>query len=108
MLKERSTYEIMSPAEVGFSKTDLVLGKHSGRAALADRAKTLGFTLTGEQLMVVFEQFKLLADKKKEIYDGDIMALVQQQISGSVDEQQWTLVDYRRHEWQDSEIRTSN
>jgi 2-isopropylmalate synthase len=94
MLKERSTYEIMSPADVGFSKTDLVLGKHSGRAALADRAKTLGFTLTGEQLMVVFEQFKLLADKKKEIYDGDIMALVQQQISGSVDEQQWTLVDY--------------
>ena len=49
--------------------------------------------LTGEQLQVVFEQFKLLADKKKEIYDGDIMALVQQQISGSVDEQ-WSLVDY--------------
>ena len=48
--------------------------------------------MTGEQLQVVFEQFKLLADKKKEIYDGDIMALVQQQISGSV-EQQWTLVD---------------
>ncbi len=94
MLKERSTYEIMSPAEVGFSKTDLVLGKHSGRAALADRAKTLGFTLTGEQLTAVFEQFKLLADKKKEIYDGDIMALVQQQISSSVDDQQWTLVDY--------------
>lgn len=93
MLKERSTYEIMSPEEVGFSKTDLVLGKHSGRAALADRAKTLGFTLTGEQLQVVFEQFKSLADKKKEIYDGDIMALVQQQISGRVDEQ-WTLVDY--------------
>ncbi|MCH1442232.1 MAG: 2-isopropylmalate synthase, partial [Rubripirellula sp.] len=93
MLKERSTYEIMSPEEVGFSKTDLVLGKHSGRAALADRAKTLGFTLTGEQLQVVFEQFKSLADKKKEIYDGDIIALVQQQISGSVDEQ-WTLVDY--------------
>jgi 2-isopropylmalate synthase len=93
MLKERSTYEIMKPEEVGFSKTDLVLGKHSGRAALADRAKTLGYTVTGEQLQVVFEQFKLLADKKKEIYDGDIIALVQQQISGSVGEQ-WTLVDY--------------
>ena len=93
MLKERSTYEIMSPEEVGFSKTDLVLGKHSGRAALADRAKKLGFTLTGEQLQVVFEQFKLLADKKKEIYDGDIMALVQQQISCSVEEE-WSLVDY--------------
>jgi 2-isopropylmalate synthase len=93
MLKERSTYEIMQPEEVGFSKTDLVLGKHSGRAALADRAKTLGYTLSGEQLQVVFDQFKMLADKKKEIYDGDIMALVQQQISGSVEEQ-WTLVDY--------------
>ena len=93
MLKERSTYEIMQPEEVGFSKTDLVLGKHSGRAALADRAKTLGFSLTGEQLQQVFAQFKSLADKKKEIYDGDIMALVQQQISGSVDEK-WSLVDY--------------
>jgi 2-isopropylmalate synthase len=93
MLKERSTYEIMSPEDVGFSKTDLVLGKHSGRAALADRAKALGWTLTSEQLQEVFEQFKLLADKKKEIYDGDIIALVQQQISGSVDDQ-WTLVDY--------------
>ena len=93
MLKERSTYEIMSPEEVGFSKTDLVLGKHSGRAALADRAKTLGFGLSPEQLVTVFEQFKILADKKKEIYDGDIIALVQQQISGSVEEE-WSLVDY--------------
>ncbi len=94
MLKERSTYEIMSPTDVGFAKTDLVLGKHSGRAALADRAKILGFSLTGEQLQTVFEQFKLLADKKKEIYDGDIVALVQNQISGSVDEG-WSLVDYQ-------------
>lgn len=93
MLKERSTYEIMSPEDVGFSKTDLVLGKHSGRAALADRARTLGFQLTGEQLQVVFERFKLLADKKKEIYDGDIVALVQQQISGSMEED-WALVDF--------------
>ncbi|WP_146580147.1 2-isopropylmalate synthase [Neorhodopirellula pilleata] len=93
MLKERSTYEIMSPEEVGFSKTDLVLGKHSGRAALADRAKQLGFTLSGEQLQEVFDRFKELADKKKEIYDGDIMALVQQQISGTVTTQ-WSLIDY--------------
>ncbi|MEM9646590.1 MAG: 2-isopropylmalate synthase, partial [Planctomycetota bacterium] len=93
MLKERSTYEIMSPESVGFTKTDLVLGKHSGRAALADRAKQLGLTLTGEQLQEVFERFKQLADKKKEIYDGDIVALVQQQISGSVQEE-WSLVDY--------------
>ncbi|WP_246146826.1 2-isopropylmalate synthase [Rubripirellula lacrimiformis] len=93
MLKERSTYEIMSPEDVGFAKTDLVLGKHSGRAALADRAKMLGFTLTAEQLNTVFTEFKTLADKKKEIYDGDIVALVQHQISGSVDAQ-WTLVNY--------------
>ncbi len=93
MLKERSTYEIMSPADVGFSKTDLVLGKHSGRAALADRARVLGYTLSGEQLQQVFERFKELADKKKEIYDGDIIALVQQQISTTVDPQ-WTLVNY--------------
>ncbi len=93
MLKERSTYEIMSPADVGVPKTDLVLGKHSGRAALADRARTLGYQLTGEQLQDVFERFKELADKKKEIYDGDIMALVQQQISGGVAEE-WSLVDF--------------
>lgn len=93
MLKERTTYEIMMPEEVGFTKTDLVLGKHSGRAALADRAKALGLTLSGEQLQDVFEKFKVLADKKKEIYDGDIVALVQQQISGA-SPQQWSLVDY--------------
>ncbi|MCA9218971.1 MAG: 2-isopropylmalate synthase, partial [Planctomycetales bacterium] len=93
MLKEPSTYEIMRPEDVGFSRTELVLGKHSGRAALADRAKTLGFHLEGDELMTVFEAFKLLADKKKEIYDGDIIALVQQQMSTS-DGQTWSLVDY--------------
>lgn len=80
MLKERTTYEIMRPEDVGFTKTDLVLGKHSGRAALADRAKALGFHLTGEQLLTVFEQFKELADKKKEVYDADIAALCEQEI----------------------------
>ncbi len=93
MLKERSTYEIMSPEDVGFAKTDLVLGKHSGRAALADRARELGFQLTGEQLQAVFAEFKQLADKKKEIYDGDIVALIGRQISSAV-EPQWTLSDY--------------
>jgi 2-isopropylmalate synthase len=93
MLKERSTYEIMIPEDVGLAKTDLVLGKHSGRAALADRAKQLGWTLNSEQLNSVFEQFKLLADKKKEIYDGDILALVQQQIS-NVDHSAWEFVSY--------------
>ena len=68
MLKDRTTYEIMRPEDVGFTKTDLVLGKHSGRAALADRAKALGYHLNGEQLLGFFEEFKKLSDKKKEVY----------------------------------------
>jgi len=96
MLKERSTYEIMRPEDVGFAKTDLVLGKHSGRAALADRARALGFQLTGEQLQTVFEQFKELADKKKEIYDGDIVALIQEELH-QVQEEMWTLVSFDAH-----------
>jgi len=79
MLKEPRTYEIMRPEDVGLAMTDLVLGKHSGRAALADRAKALGYELSGEQLDAVFERFKILADKKKEIYDGDIQVLIEQQ-----------------------------
>jgi 2-isopropylmalate synthase len=94
MLKERSTYEIMRPEDVGFQATDLVLGKHSGRAALADRAKSLGYQLTGEQLQTVFEEFKKLADKKKEVYDGDIIALIEHQILGKATEEEWTLVSF--------------
>jgi 2-isopropylmalate synthase len=93
MLKERSTYEIMRPEDVGFEKTDLVMGKHSGRAALADRAKLLGFHLTAEQVQQVFVRFKELADKKKEIYDGDIAALIKQQIH-KVEDAQWQLVSF--------------
>jgi 2-isopropylmalate synthase len=86
MLKERSTYEIMRPEDVGLERTDLVLGKHSGRAALADRATALGYRLSSEQLQTVFEQFKLLADRKKEIYDGDIAALCEQQFAALPEE----------------------
>ncbi len=95
MLKEPRTYEIMRPEDVGYSKTDLVLGKHSGRAALADRAKALGHQLTGEQLQRVFEEFKLLADKKKEVYDGDISVLIQQQLNQATqDDREWSLVSF--------------
>jgi 2-isopropylmalate synthase len=94
MLKERRTYEIMQPEDVGFQATDLVLGKHSGRAALSDRAKALGYTLTGEQLHIVFDEFKKLADKKKDIYDGDIIALIEQQMHGLPDEVEWKLVAF--------------
>lgn len=93
ILKERTTYEIMRPEDVGFASTDLVLGKHSGRAALNDRIRALGFTLTGEQLQTVFEEFKNLADKKKEIYDGDIVALVDQQLLG-IPSGEWQLMAF--------------
>jgi 2-isopropylmalate synthase len=80
ILKEPRTYEIMRPEDVGLAQSDLVLGKHSGRAALADRAKAMGYRLTGEHLNLVFDQFKVLADKKKEIYDADLAALIEQQL----------------------------
>jgi 2-isopropylmalate synthase len=76
MLKHHSTYEIMRPHDVGMSRTNLVLGKHSGRAALRERIKELGFELSDTELARVFDDFKALADKKKELFDGDIEALV--------------------------------
>jgi len=93
MLKERTTYEIMRPEDVGWSKTDLVLGKHSGRAALADRARALGHVLTPEQLNTLFDQFKALADKKKEVYDADLVALIEQGARNENDV--WQLDKYR-------------
>ena len=80
MLKERSTYEIMRPEEVGVPKTDLVLGKHSGRHALRDRVTELGYHLSDEQLEVLFNDFKALADKKKEVYDEDLVVLIEKHI----------------------------
>jgi 2-isopropylmalate synthase len=93
MLKERRTYEIMRPEDVGLERTDLVLGKHSGRAALADRATALGYRLSPEQLQTVFERFKVLADRKKEIYDGDIAALCEEQFAELPE--QFTFAGYR-------------
>src|SRR5687768_6088601 len=81
MLKYRETYEIMDPTTVGIPKTSLVLGKHSGRHAFKDRAAQLGYTLTDEQLEAAFAKFKTLADKKKEVFDEDIEALVDEQLN---------------------------
>ena len=90
MLKEKSTYEIMRPEEVGVAATDLVLGKHSGRHALRDRVDELGFQLSEEQLNQLFEDFKALADKKKEVYDEDIAVLIEQHMDDVPP--QWQLV----------------
>jgi 2-isopropylmalate synthase len=76
MLRHHSTYEIMRPEDVGLSRSNLVLGKHSGRHAFRERVRELGFQLDDAELNRVFEDFKALADKKKELFDGDIEALV--------------------------------
>ena len=76
MLKNPSTYEILRPEDVGLSRSHLVLGKHSGRHAFRERVQALGFELDEVEFNRVFEDFKALADKKKELFDGDIEALV--------------------------------
>jgi 2-isopropylmalate synthase len=77
MLKDASTYEIMTPASVGLSKSSLVLGKHSGRHAYQQRLKELGFTsISGTELEQLVDKFKALADEKKVITDADMEAIV--------------------------------
>lgn len=76
VLKERSTYEIMRPEDVGHLKTRIVLGKLSGRHALKERIKELGYELSEEEFERAFEEFKRIADKKKEIFDEDIEAII--------------------------------
>lgn len=75
-LKEKSTYEIIDPKSVGVPEGKLVLGKHSGRHALKQRCETLGFTLTREELDVVYVRFTALADRKKGLLDEEIAGLV--------------------------------
>jgi len=81
ILKYRETYEIMDPATVGIPRSSLVLGKHSGRHAFKDRVTQLGYTLNDEQLEAAFARFKALADKKKEVFDEDIEALIDDQLN---------------------------
>ncbi len=81
VLKEKLTYEIMRPQDIGRSSNKLVMGKHSGRHALAARLKELGFDLGGPELGKAFKKFKDLADKKKEVYDEDLMAIVQDELA---------------------------
>jgi 2-isopropylmalate synthase len=79
ILKNRSTYEIMNPEMVGVPKSELVLGKHSGRHALKARIEDLGFQLNEEQIEKVYDRFKKLADKKKEITDIDLIVLTEEE-----------------------------
>lgn len=78
MLKNSETFEIMRPSDVGLSGTSLPLGKHSGRAALRAKLKELGYELADNQLNDIFVRFKDLADRKKEVYDDDLIALIRQ------------------------------
>lgn len=76
MLKNRNTYEIMTPESVGFNSSTLVLGKHSGSHAFKTKVKDLGFNVSESELETYFKKFKDLADRKKDIYDEDIIALI--------------------------------
>jgi 2-isopropylmalate synthase len=81
MLKNARTYEIMTPESVGWAKTSLVLGKHSGRAAFRDKLRALGYAELGEnQVNDAFGRFKDLADRKKTVFDEDIVALVDDEV----------------------------
>jgi 2-isopropylmalate synthase len=80
ILKEKLTYEIMTPESVGIPKTSLVLGKLSGRHAFRERLKDLGYRLSGSDLELAFNRFKQLADKKREIYDEDIESIVVEEV----------------------------
>ena len=85
MLKNAQTYEIMTPESVGVKQTSLVMGKHSGRHAFIHKLEELGYELAGNQLEDAFVRFKALADRKKQIYDEDIEALVDEEIAHAHD-----------------------
>ncbi|MDP3735970.1 MAG: 2-isopropylmalate synthase [Hyphomonadaceae bacterium] len=83
MLKHRETYEIMQPEDVGVPSTSLIMGKLSGRNAFRDKLESLGYVLEAAALNDAFKRFKDLADKKKHVFDEDIIALVDDQLAGA-------------------------
>ncbi|MFT5388085.1 MAG: 2-isopropylmalate synthase [Lysobacterales bacterium] len=93
VLKNKSTYEIMSGEDVGFDSEVMVLGKHSGRHAFKDRLLQLGVELNDEQINKAFKRFKSVADKKKEIYDDDLLAIVDDEVTTF--ENIWTLEEIK-------------
>jgi len=94
MLKNAETFEIMRPADVGLSGTSLPLGKHSGRAALRAKLEELGYELGDNQLKDVFVRFKELADRKKEVLDDDVVALMQD--TGSESQNEYIKIKHLR------------
>ena len=96
VIKHRETYEIMDPRSVGIPENELVLGKHSGRHALAQRLDELGYTVDETTLKNVYDAFKDLADKKKNVYDEDIEALIESELesSGASDMWKFTTLTY--------------
>jgi 2-isopropylmalate synthase len=80
LLKAKLTYEIMTPESVGIPKSNIVLGKHSGRHAFRDRITELGYVLNDEELNLAFKRFKALCDLKKDIYDEDIEMIIMDEI----------------------------
>ncbi|MHB9096259.1 MAG: 2-isopropylmalate synthase [Syntrophales bacterium] len=81
LIKEKITYEIMTPQSVGITATHIVLGKHSGRHAIADRLKSMGYAMSDEEINRIFVRFKELADVKKEVFDEDLEAIVYEETS---------------------------
>jgi 2-isopropylmalate synthase len=93
MLQNRATYEIMKPDDVGYVGTNLVLGKHSGRHAFRDRVNSLGFALEPDVFERVFNEFIALCDKKKDVYDADIAAIIESHLGETSDvPDRWKLV----------------
>jgi 2-isopropylmalate synthase len=80
ILKHRETYEIMQPEMIGLSESRMVLGRHSGRHGFVDRCKQLGYHLSDEEIQVAYEKFLEIADKKKEIFDEDIAAIISDEV----------------------------
>lgn len=97
MLCNRATYEIMTPETVGAPSSDLVLGKHSGRHAFKDRVVSLGYTLSKNDMEMAFKEFKDLCDKKKDVSDSDIEALILDRVLTFVPERRFELKDYAVH-----------
>jgi len=91
VLKDAGTYEIMKPEDIGLVRSNLVMGKHSGRHAFAQKLKELGYELGDNAFKEAFVRFKALADKKKEIFDEDLIALVDDEIAAA--DQRFRVVD---------------